>query len=125
MIDAKQAYSLATSTKYDAYTVIKELTQIVDEIEYNAKTYGATAIKYKLEVIKMPKKRIFATYLEIIRELRKMKYHVSIQNEGFNIDIPDVPLSASWTKDDCCKGNSYFDTTITYLYISWDQRRKM
>lgn len=130
MISAKQAYSLATNQSYDKDDVEKKLQDIDEKIKDEAKIYNAISIKYKIENITL-NKNIFATYLEVIRRLQKQGYRVNIQTERYDATevekkLLELEVINTWRRTEVERMvRDRMNRWGTYLYISWDQQKKV
>lgn len=127
MISAARAYMISQNVKYDKKVVITELKNIENEITRNAKRLGTISLKYKID-LSIPEKNLFATYIKLLKCLRRSHYQVNIQTEKYCATKEEISLWLSTDKMNKWKwrtvrGNR-IDKCGTYLYISWDKRKE-
>lgn len=127
MISAAKAYLISEDTVCDMNAVKTELANIEKEIVKNAKEFGVTSLKYKID-ISVPKKNLFATYAELIKHLRAYYYCVNIQTEKYRAEEEEFKLLKSDNEMEKHFGWLMFesrqDKCGTYLYISWDNHKE-
>ncbi len=127
MISAAKAYLISKNTTCDMNAVENELANIENKIIKNAKEFGATSLKYKID-ISVPKKNLFATYAELIKRLRTSCYCANIQTEKYRAEEEEFKLLKSDSEMKKHLGWLIFESRLdkcgTYLYISWDQMKE-
>lgn len=127
MISAARAYLISKNTACDMNVVKTELANIENKIVKHAKEFGATSLKYKID-ISVPKKNLFATYAKLIKRLRASCYCANIQTEKYRVEEEEFKLLKSDNEMEKHFGWLMFesrqDKCGTYLYISWDNHKE-
>lgn len=120
MISAKQAWKMATSTKYDERMYNEIMNRVESKIE-DAVDHGDTCTHIELCAYRIPSERLYATYIKVLKTLRKRKYKASIQKEehydNSRYNVAAIDENNKWVVRKIMTG-----TLGTYLYVSWERK---